>query len=169
MDRVTDTHVYFWGSIFSNWANCELNYNDEWFANSEQAFVWRKAIFFHDYKTADLILKETNPRVAKELGRAVKNFVKEEWDEVCYRFMVEICWAKFSQNPGPRADLYNTGNKIIVEASPTDNIWGVGLHWDDDRVLDEKNWNGQNLLGKALMEVRSRLYQGSIQMKHTTK
>jgi hypothetical protein len=65
--------------------------------------------------------------------------------------------AKFGQNSRLKATLLSTENKIIVEASPYDTIWGIGLYHEDDRVLDEKNWKGMNLLGKALMEVREKL------------
>jgi len=71
--------------------------------------------------------------------------------------MVDVNMDKFGSNPYLKDILLSTGNKTIVEASPFDTIWGIGLHWKDDKVLDEKNWNGQNLLGKALMEVRKRL------------
>ena len=71
--------------------------------------------------------------------------------------MVDVNIAKYSQNASLKKLLLSTENKVIVEASPMDIIWGVGLHPNDDKVLDESNWRGQNLLGKTLMEVRDKL------------
>jgi ribA/ribD-fused uncharacterized protein len=157
MERITDTHVFFWGSEFSNWFACKFYYKEKKFFNSEQAFMWEKAMFFKDRPTALKIADMPDPKRAKELGREVKNFNGEEWMKVCYDIMVGINFHKFASNPYLRDLLESTGDKTIVEASPTDSIWGIGLHWSDDRVLDESKWKGQNLLGKALMEVRKSL------------
>ena len=157
MDRVTDTHVYFWGSPFSNWYNCKVKHEGETFHNSEQAFMWEKAMYFDDLEIADLILEASSPSVAKSLGREVSGFNAETWSNVSYEYMVDVCYEKFRQHPKLQILLLSTGDKVIVEASPHDKIWGVGLHWDDDKILDEANWNGQNLLGKALMDVREKL------------
>ena len=72
--------------------------------------------------------------------------------------MVNINYAKWTSNVKLKKLLLSTGSKIIVEASPLDVIWGIGLHWEDDLVLNESNWRGQNLLGKVLMEVRKRIF-----------
>jgi ribA/ribD-fused uncharacterized protein len=157
MERITDTHVFFWGSEFSNWFGCKFYYKDKKFFNSEQAFMWEKALHFKDNETAKKMLEMPDPKRVKELGREVKNFNGEEWSKVSYDIMVDVNMAKFATNPYLRDILESTGDKTIVEASPTDSIWGIGLHWSDDKVLNESNWKGQNLLGKALMEVRKRL------------
>jgi hypothetical protein len=118
----------------------------------------RKAAYFEDWVTFKKIIDEgKNPREAKKLGRQVKNFNADYWMEVCLDEMIDVNMAKYSQNPDLKTLLLSTGNKTIVEASPEDTIWGIGLHANDDRVLDEKQWKGQNLLGKALMEVRTKL------------
>jgi len=157
-DRITDTHVYFWGDpTLSNWGPAPFMYEGHNFANSEQAFMWEKALCFEDYETANLILKSDNPRTAKELGRQVKNYDEKIWETKRFEAMFNVCMAKFSQNPDRLETLLSTGDRTLVEASPYDMIWGVGIHWTDDNILDEKNWRGQNLLGKALMEVRNYL------------
>ncbi len=157
-DRVTDTHVYFWGDpTLSNWGPAEFKYKDNHFWNSEQAFMWEKATCFSDFETAKEILKTKNPREAKDLGRQVKNYNEETWAKYRYDAMREVCIAKFTQNPDRLETLLSTGDKTIVEASPHDTVWGVGLHWTDEKILDEKNWKGQNLLGKVLMDVRKLL------------
>lgn len=157
MERITDTHVYFWGSILSNWCHAEFEYKDHKFKNSEQAFMWLKAIHFNDNDTAELILNEPNPKENKALGRKIKGFITEDWELHCLGYMIEVNLAKFEQNKDMLKDLISTGDKTIVEASPYDKIWGIGLHWDDDDVLDESKWKGKNLLGIALMEVRNKL------------
>lgn len=154
MERITDKYVFFWGSELSNWYECKFRYKNLTFFNSEQAFMWEKAIFFGDMDTAALIMKTPAPNQCKKLGRIVKNFNAEKWLEAGYKVMVDVNMAKFSQKLILKDVLLSTEDKIIVEASPYDTIWGIGLYHDDDRVLDEKNWKGMNLLGKALMEVR---------------
>lgn len=157
MERITDKYVFFWGSEFSNWYDCHVTYNGMHFFNSEQAFMWKKAVFFDDTKTAIEIAHTSSPAKAKRLGRKVQNFDAQKWSEVCFPIMVEVNFAKYQQNPGLKATLLSTGDKEIVEASPYDSIWGIGLHWEDDRVLNKDEWKGLNLLGRALMEVRESL------------
>jgi len=154
MERITDKYVFFWGSEFSNWYDCKFRYRDIIFFNSEQAFMWVKATYFGDMEIAEKILKTPSPDQCKRLGRKVKNFNAEKWLKEGYYVMVAVNLAKFGQNPKLKEILLSTGDKIIVESSPYDQIWGIGLYHNDDRILDEKNWRGQNLLGKALMEVR---------------
>ncbi len=157
MDRITDTHVYFWGSILSNWYGVKFEYKEHTFSNSEQAFMWLKANHFGDFEIADQILDTPNPRENKKLGRKVKGFDSKEWELHCLDYMIDVNLAKFEQHESLLKQLLSTDNKIIVEASPYDQIWGIGLHWEDDDVLDESKWKGQNLLGVALMEVRKQL------------
>jgi len=155
--KETDTHIYFLGSEFSNWYMCNFTYKDYTFHNSEQAFMWEKANTFKDKESAELILKTPKPNENKQLGRKVKNFDSFVWANVSYDIMRDVNFEKFSQNADLKEFILSTGDKIIVEASPTDLIWGVGLDCDDPKILDEKNWKGKNLLGKVLMEVRAML------------
>jgi len=157
MERITNTHVFFWGSEFSNWFDCQFKYKGITFFNSEQAFMWEKALYFHDMVSAENIVKEPDPAICKRIGRKIKNFEAVSWMKKSPEIMTEVNYAKYSQNPRLALLLVDTHPKIIVEASPEDKIWGVGLHWSDNRILDEKNWKGLNLLGKSLMEVRDRL------------
>jgi len=157
MERITNTHIYFWSSELSNWFNCTFKYKGHTFKNSEQAFMWEKAMYFNDITIANEILKEPNPRRNKELGRSVKNFNPDAWLKTSMRYMVDVNYAKWTSTDKLKKLLISTNPKIIVEASPYDTIWGIGLHWNDDDVLDEKKWKGTNWLGKALMEVRTKL------------
>lgn len=155
--RITDTHVFFWHGEFSNWHSCKFRYKKLTFFNTEQAFMWEKAMFFNDIKSAEEILRNPNPKINKALGRQVKNFDTNKWSSVSYQIMIDVNYAKYSQHPYLRRLLLDTENKILVEASPYDQIWGIGLNEDNDDCLYENKWKGLNLLGKALMEVRNKL------------
>ena len=157
MDRVTDTHVFFWGTEFSNWHKSRFEHKHMSFHNAEQAYMWEKADYFGDIATSERILKKSSPKACKALGRMVSGFNDEEWDEVKFAKMVSVNLAKWSSTEELRKLLLSTGSKTLVEASPYDKIWGIGLHWKDQDVLDEGKWRGQNLLGKALMVVRDNL------------
>jgi hypothetical protein len=156
--RVTENAVYFWGDWLSNFFVCDIYVanNEVKFHSSEQLFMLNKALHFKDYETADRIRKTTNPKEAKRLGRMVKNFDTNVWNMYCEDYMLHSLKFKF-QNPTLRDLLIGTKDKLLVEGSPFDTIWGVGLHYQDDLILDSKNWKGKNLLGKCLMEVREEL------------
>ncbi len=156
-ERETDTHLYFLRGVLSNFEKCYIKYKGHLFATTEQAFMWEKAIFFNDHESASKILKEENPAKAKKLGREVKNFDDSKWSKVCYEIMYKINYEKYFQNTRLKNILLNTGDKMIIEANPKDTRWGVGLSAEDDRVLDESQWQGENLLGKVLMQVRDEL------------
>jgi len=153
--RETDTHIFFWGEEFSNWYDCEFMYKGHKFYNSEQAFMWEKAKFFNDEEIANKILNTSNPSIAKKLGRHVKNFNSETWLNPGYQFMVDVNVEKYTQNEDLKIKLQSSGTKMLVEASPFDTIWGIGLREDNDAVLNENNWKCLNLLGRALMDVRN--------------
>lgn len=156
-ERETDTHLYFLRGVLSNFEKCYIKYRGHLFATTEQAFMWEKAVFFNDHESASKILKEENPAKAKKLGREVKNFDDSKWSKVCYEIMYKINYEKYFQNTRLKNILLNTGDKMIIEANPKDTRWGVGLSAEDDRVLDESQWQGENLLGKVLMQVRDEL------------
>lgn len=159
--RVTDKYIFFWGEFPSNWYKCHFTVkhdgNDLEFFNSEQYFMWMKAITFGDDETAEKILKKGhNPKTAKALGREVKNYDDKKWNEIRYKVMVDANYFKYSQSEELKELLLNQefNGKHFCEASPKDLIWGVGMGECDPLIDDEKNWKGQNLLGKALDEVR---------------
>ena len=156
-ERETDTHLYFLRGVLSNFEKCYIKYKGHLFATTEQAFMWEKAVFFNDRESANKIIKEENPAKAKKLGREVKNFDDSLWSKVCYDFMYKVNYEKYSQNTRLKNILLNTGNKVLVEANPRDRRWAIGLPAEDDRVLDESQWQGENLLGKVLMQVRDEL------------
>lgn len=159
----TDTHVYFWTNWLSNFKVCKIvdPVTKIEFASTEAAYMWCKARFFNDTETCDLLASGVSvsmtPREAKNLGRVVKNYHDDLWDCVRYGYMVYVNYLKYTQNDDLKAKLLATGDRVLVEASPNDLIWGVGLFANDPLILDDKNWKGRNLLGNALMEVRNKI------------
>ena len=162
--RVTTDYVFFWGSYLSNFWLCPIESTKEMavpglsFVCSEQAFMVEKAMFFNDSETYEKMLLCEDGASVKALGRQVKGFDEKIWYDVSYSKMLIACKAKFKQNQSLGRRLMSTGDRTLVEASPTDKIWGIGLWEGDDRILDQKNWNGENRLGKVLMEVREMLW-----------
>ena len=160
--KVTDKYVYFWGEFLSNWYPARFTEARDGktleFFNSEQYFMYEKAKAFGDEETAMRILFEgKDPKQAKSLGRKVKGYSDEVWDKMRYKVMVRANLLKYLQNKDLEKLLLNDEfeGKNFCEASPIDIVWGVGLAENDPLIDDESNWRGQNLLGKALDEVRS--------------
>ena len=151
--------VFFWGqaSCFSNWFAADYEVDSVDYNCGEQRMMHAKALLFNDEAVAQQIMRTPGPWNQKKLGRAVKNFDPEMWDAHKMAIMEELLMAKFSQNAPLLDILLATGTKTIVEASPTDLIWGIGLREDDPRITDRSAWRGQNLLGQALMNVRQKL------------
>lgn len=151
--------IAFYGknSPYSNFHYVEFEYKGYKVTSSEQAFMLEKALLF-DESMVKPILATTNPMAIKKLGRKVKNFDNKKWDEVRYNIMVGILCAKFSVEP-LKSELLGTGDEYIVEASPSDKIWGAGLALGDPRLNYPKYYPGKNLLGQTLMDVRTRLRQ----------
>ena len=125
------------------------------FYNTEQYMMYMKAATFKDKKMMLKIVKEKDPKKVKRLGRQVKNFDCQIWDSVKEEIVFNGNLLKFSQNPHLKNKLLETGDKILVEASPYDRIWGIGMAKNNKNILDSSKWRGKNLLGKALMKVRN--------------
>lgn len=155
--RVTDKHVFFWGSEFSNFYPCKFTVNEIEFNCSEQYFMWRKAKYFNDDESAEKILKASRPEEQKKLGRNVKNFDNVKWEKEREDAMYQGVYNKFSQNPELKKLLLKYPNHKFVEASPYDRIWGIGMREDAFGVTNEDNWLGLNLLGKIISQVRDEL------------
>ena len=150
-----ETHYFFWKHQFGQWTMRDMEDSDGTEYNCcEQYMMAQKARLFRDEQSFKSIMQEADPRKQQEFGRLVANYDQETWDrnreEIVYRGNL----LKFFQHQDLRERLYVTSPKILVEASPYDTVWGVGLSAKDPLILDEKNWRGQNLLGKVLMRVR---------------
>jgi ribA/ribD-fused uncharacterized protein len=124
----------------------------------EQYMMHQKALLFGDEEVAIAILNEPNPREQKALGRKIRNFDDQIWKQNCMRIVNEANFAKFTQNPELKAAVLSTRDRILVEASPKDFIWGIGMHYDDEGVDNPANWKGTNLLGQAITLVKQELY-----------
>lgn len=129
------------------------------FHNNEQYMMYHKAILFKDYQIATQILATRNPKLINAFGQRIGKDNEEIWDEHKFKIVLEGTYLKFSQNDRCRALLLSTGETIIGEANPVDAVWGIGIGDTHPNSLISDNWaeTGQNLLGKALMEIRFRL------------
>lgn len=148
--------IYFWkphqnDGYLSNWYPSPFTVEDKHFVNSEHYFMWKKVMLFEP-ELEQLILSTKDPKEMKAIGQKVKNYNDHEWSAVRYDIMKEALYYKFSQNPKLLNNLMWTGDSVIVEASPFDRVWGIGITAVE--ALMDKPWKGQNLLGKALIEVR---------------
>lgn len=120
----------------------------------EQFMMYHKAQLFGDEEMMQQILASKDPKKIKALGQKVRNFDETAWSEAKYAIVLNGNYKKFSQNPRLKNFLLQTGDKILVEASPYDGVWGIKMSESDENVQNPLNWRGQNLLGFALMEVR---------------
>ena len=119
----------------------------------------QKALLFDNTEIAQKIMETEDPSAHKALGREITGFIEEIWNQHKYQFVLEANLAKFSQNEPLKEFILSTGSKILVEASPFDKIWGIGMSASDENITNPSLWKGQNLLGIALMEVRETLRQ----------
>lgn len=160
--KITDTFVLFYGQseFYSNWNMTGFTVKGIRFANGEQYMMYCKAKFFGDADTATRILAEPDPRNVKALGRAVRGYDDAKWSATRLKFVSRGLLEKAMQNPRIQEELLGTGDRILVEASPYDTIWGIGLKETDPRALDMSQWRGENLLGQAWMWVREVLRTG---------
>lgn len=164
--RTTDTHVYFLTGPFSQWhpsefmAALEPGGRELRFSHAEQYMMAGKSALFGDYETLSRIMDAAHPRDQKELGRLVRGFDADAWNQHARAIVYRGNMAKFSWDTDLRDYLLATGDRHLVEGAWYDPVWGVALAWDDDRILDSVNWKGTNWLGETLMRVRQDLAVG---------
>lgn len=160
--------LFFWGhtpaadgrvteSCFSQWWNCRFKVDGVEYTCAEQFMMAEKARMFGDQAMLEAILRAGHPNEMKAFGRAVQGFDKELWDSRCVEIVLRGNMEKFRQNPELRAFLMGTRNRILVEASPRDRIWGIGMGRHNPDAENPMKWRGKNLLGFALSEARDRL------------
>jgi ribA/ribD-fused uncharacterized protein len=123
----------------------------------EQYMMAEKARLFGDTEIEEKIMNCNNPNEIKGLGRKVRGFDEEIWNKVKYSIVVNGNYDKFMQNEKLKAYLLSTEDKILVEASPYDNVWGIQMSENDEDIKNPELWRGENLLGFALMEVRNEI------------
>ncbi|QJX45743.1 NADAR family protein [Hymenobacter taeanensis] len=172
LDQLTQGHrvkyLFFWGnqpsksgevtkSCFSQWWLAEVEVAGITYRSTEHWMMAEKARLFHDTQLLARILAAPSPAEAKKLGRQIAGFVPQVWDEHKYNIVKAGNLHKFSQHPNLKAFLLATHDRVLVEASPVDSIWGIGLAADAPDAEHPERWQGENLLGFALMEVRDQL------------
>jgi ribA/ribD-fused uncharacterized protein len=157
--NITDKYVFFWGEVFSQWYPAEMFIDGQWYNCCEQYMMHQKAIVFGDEFAAKLILECKDPKVQKEYGRSISGFNRQKWDSMCLQIVYRANFAKFSQNPELKKQLLDTGDRIFVEASPFDVVWGIGCGEEWKNIGNPMTWNGMNLLGFALTLVKHELKQ----------
>lgn len=148
--------VLFWGGIFSQWYAHDMVIDGVIYNCCEQYMMAEKARMFGDADVLEAIMKAKDPRNQKALGRGIKNFNPHMWNVVCKDIVFRANLSKF-QDPELKKYLFSFGNEEIVEASPYDKIWGIGLAEDNPDALDKTKWQGTNWLGEAIMAVRESL------------
>ena len=161
-------YLFFWGhkaasrgeigrECLSQWYAARFEVDGVSFATAEHYMMHQKALLFSDREAAEQVLRAPNPGAAKSLGKSVRGFIEAVWVEHRSRIVVDGNYAKFSQSAALREYLLGTKQHVLVEASPVDRVWGIGLAADDERAENPLKWRGLNLLGFALMDVRDRL------------
>ena len=156
--------TFFWGhrrsktvvtaSCFSQWFEAGFTVEGQHYPTAEHFMMAEKAALFDDHDIRAQVLQAPTPEAAKALGRHVRGFSEPVWLQHRYDIVVRANQAKFFQNPRLNEYLLHTGSSVIVEASPVDSIWGIGLAQDNADVHNPNLWKGLNLLGFALMQVR---------------
>lgn len=155
--------LYFYGhrrtvdylKPFSNFYPSPFIVEGVHFLTGEQCYQYRKAVYFADESTAEKIINEVSPGKCKKLGGQTKNFDSATWNNVKGDIMTDVVYQKFSQNEHLKGILLSTENRPLVEASPKDREFGIGISREE--AMNGVPWEGKNLLGEALMKVRDML------------
>ncbi|EAC3451310.1 NADAR family protein [Listeria monocytogenes] len=161
-------YIFFWGhqpaedgkiskSCFSQWWICSFKVDGVEYNCAEQFMMAEKAKLFNDMEMREKILAAKHPKQAKDFGRLIRGFQEDIWLKNRFNIVMRANQAKFSQNEELKKFLMQTKNRILVEASPVDKIWGIGMAADNKNVENPLYWKGLNLLGFALMAVRDEL------------
>ncbi|XP_065832926.1 N-glycosidase YbiA-like [Oscarella lobularis] len=151
--------TFFWKSLspFSQWHPAKFTVDGIVYNCAEQFMMHQKAILFKDDVTASEVLETEDPAGQKKLGRKVRGFDEDVWKKHRMQIVKAASKAKFTQNDKLKSQLLATAGTTLVEASPVDRIWGIGLSATDKRAQRRETWRGQNLLGQALTETRDEI------------
>ncbi|MEU0168113.1 NADAR family protein [Streptomyces iakyrus] len=165
-------YLHFWGhrprpdgrigaSCLSQWWPAPFAVDGVVYATAEHWMMAEKARLFEDASAERAALAAGHPAEAKKAGRLVRGFDEATWARERFRIVVEGSVHKFGAHPDLLRYLLGTGDRVLVEASPVDRVWGIGLAASDEAAMDPERWRGPNLLGFALMEARERLRAGA--------
>lgn len=155
MHGINEKFTFFWGDEpFSQWSRIGFTIDGKKYNCAEQWMMACKARHFDDHETEKKIMAADHPKTQKALGREVKNFQKHEWARVAKDYVYQGNKAKFTQHPQARKQLLQTKGTTLVEASPTDKVWGIGLKDTHPDAKDRSKWPGTNWLGDILTKLR---------------
>jgi len=162
-------YIFFWShkefnnkvtkACLSQWYYSPFIHNEILYKTAEHFMMAQKAKLFGDYKKFEEIIEVKEPGAAKALGREVKNFNEKIWEKYRFDIVTLANYLKFSQSSKLKEFLLNTNERVLVEASPVDTIWGIGLEANTFEATNPTKWKGLNLLGFALMRVRKILIE----------
>ena len=154
----------FWDGPFSQWCHSPFVINSIEYGCAEQYMMAQKAHLFQDHNAVVAILSTHDPEEQKRFGRGIVDYTDEAWQQVeangkplCWNIVFKGNLAKFRQNPGLAGELLKTTGTTLVEASPVDTVWGIGIKQTDPRARDRSRWLGKNWLGQVLTAVREEL------------
>jgi ribA/ribD-fused uncharacterized protein len=161
-------YLFFWGHkaaragevgkhCLSQWWPAAFTVDGATYPTAEHFMMAEKARLFGDADALARVLAAGSPAAAKRIGRQVRGFTEQRWSAARWGIVVRGSEAKFASHPALGAYLEETGERVLVEASPRDRVWGIGLGAGDPRAANPAQWRGLNLLGFALMEARRRL------------
>jgi ribA/ribD-fused uncharacterized protein len=153
-------YTFFWGNHFSQWYPSVFVIDGITYKTAEHYMMWCKAKLFHSERIADMILESDNPDDVRWLGRQIQGFDDTIWKQNCKKFVYDGSYAKFTQNADLLKVLMTTGKTKIVEASPQDFNWGIGLTEEEAKQVPEQKWPGTNWLGEILTQLREDLLVG---------
>lgn len=148
-------YTFFYKDKIAQWNMKDFYEEGIKYCCAEQYMMYHKAVLFNDFEIAEKIIKSINPKEIQELGRLVKNFNEKVWKENRNKIIIKGNILKFSQNKELKEILFATENTILVEASPTDFLYGIGLGMEDPNLANKDFWRGENLIGIILMHVRN--------------
>ena len=148
--------------VFSQWFGVAFEHDGVRYPTAEHFMMAEKARLFGDDEHLGMILEAGSPGQAKRFGRSVRGFSAEVWDAECVDIVRRGSVAKFGSSNELRDYLVGTGKRVLVEASPRDRIWGVGMGRDNPSIERPSAWRGRNLLGFALMQARAELADNAL-------
>ena len=165
---LTPKYIFFWGhqpkkdgsigkTCFSQWFERGFTWKEVNYPTAEHWMMAEKARLFNDLEILEHILRARTAPEAKKLGRKVRGFNVSFWAQHCESIVENGNYLKFTQHEDLKEFLLSTGDRILVEASPYDQIWGIGMKSGDEGIEFPQNWRGKNLLGYALMTVRDKI------------
>ena len=152
-----EVFTFFYKSKLSQWHMVDFVVDEVKYNCAEQYMMAQKALLFGDMDMHKKIMTSNSPREHQNFGRAVKNFNQFIWDENARKIVFKGNLARFTQNEEQKKLLLSTGNTTLVETSPVDRVWGIGLDKNDPRARNRDTWRGNNWLGQVLTMVREEI------------